>query len=116
MKLRTGQTSVNVTIDDVTITGRNISPTEVKKFTDKYTVGGSRGKESRTDINKVAFDIFDARLQSWSGEIVDMENQPLECNRASKKLIWEYDQQFCAQILEALDEAFELREDIAEKN
>lgn len=116
MKLRTGATTVQVEIDDILVTGRQVGPSEIKKFNDRHTVGGARGKEIRTDFSAVAFDIFDYRVMDWSGEIVDLDNNPLECNHDSKKLIWEYDQQFCAQILEALDEALERREDIAGKN
>lgn len=114
MKIRTGETTANVTVEDIVVSGRQMTPSKFQKITNRHT-RTIRGVE-KVDTDAIAFDIFDYKIVSWEGDITDLAGKELACTTESKKLIWEYDQQFAADILTAIDEALQRREDIAEKN
>jgi len=113
MKVRTGDTRIKKEVDGSTVEGRNVPPEVLGEFRRKNTIETKEGR-AEFDSNGFQFDCFDYRVTSWWG--VEGESGPLECTRENKKMVWEFDQDYCGKVLTALNDAFRSREDLAEKN
>lgn len=115
MKVRTKKAqNLKVKVDGMTITGCNLSLKERSEIEESNIVY-RRGLPA-PDPFEAGFEQFDRRIIDWQPCPVNEDGEELKCTSENKRLVWEYDQQFCGDILTALNDAFAARKDLAEKN
>lgn len=115
MKIRTKKASVRVEVEGVTFLVSQITLPEVNGIKAKHTTT-DRGGGKETDIDKLGRDLFSLRVREWEGELIDEDGKQLDCNKENKALLWEYDNEYAGQIMEAANSALAAREDIDAKN
>ncbi len=117
MRLRTEKTTITVQVGDITVHGQKLTPTELDQLRESHTTWKGSGRTSRevTDTIALARDIFVRTVTGWENA-QDTHGNDIPCTDENKRLVYEHDQQFAAQVVEAINGAAEAREDLREKN
>lgn len=115
MKVRTRKPKgIQVEVDGIKITGTNLSLKERSEIEENNTF--YRSGVPVVDRYESGFEMFNKRILAWSPNPKNEDGEELECNTGNKRLVWEFDQQWCGDILVELNSAIEKRKDLAEKN
>lgn len=97
MRLVTRSIEIEVEINGVTVTGRNLSSSEISAIRDKNykTVNG----ETVLNEQKFGSDLFVAGVTGWSDNVVDIDDKHLKCTDKNKALVYEWNQPFAQAVM-----------------
>ena len=117
MKLRTSRATVNIAIGDASVTAQALTHNDLVRIREKHTRTVGRGA-SRRDVsneNEINFEMFDFMVTGWKG-IEDAKGKELKCTTENKRLVYEFDQAFAADVISRVSEIVSERGDLETKN
>jgi hypothetical protein len=117
IKLRTKKApEINVTCDGLELKAVHITSREKDDLLEACTTTKGRGDNAVTKVDNNAFlcRLFCKTITGWNAS--DEDGNPLDCNDANKKLVFEYDTEFAAEMLAAVRNALNARQEVQEKN
>jgi hypothetical protein len=117
MKLRTKRAIVEIEVHGVKVTAEQVTPKEANEIHSECTTWKGKGGATRptTDTDEAAFQIFSRMVKDWEGA-EDADGSPLPCTPANKRLVYTYDNEFAAEVMQRVRERLNAKEDLEGKN
>lgn len=104
-------------VGDIEVEGRQLTPHEISEIHEKHIRVVGKGEAARRQSDSVAIgeETFCKMIKSWSGA-KDIDGNNFLCTEKNKILVYTYDQEFVANVTNAITEAVRAYKEEETKN